>query len=58
MKRLTGAAKLAHDRRVLREAHEKEMAWAVYNIRRRDAGSVEATLRNIKRAAVLQSVIP
>lgn len=58
MKRLTGAAKLAHDRRVLREAHDREMRKALAHINRRDAGSVEATLRHIKRAAMLQAVMP
>ena len=58
MKRLTGAAKLAHDRRVLREAHEREMSKALANIRRRDAGSIEATMRHLRRALVLEAVMP
>ena len=37
---LTGAAKRAHERRVLRDATEREMAAALAHARRRDPGAI------------------
>ena len=54
---LSGAAKKAHERRVMRDAYEREMTAALANARRRDAASIDAVLLHLRRAEVLQAVI-
>jgi hypothetical protein len=58
VKQLHGAAKLAQERRILREAHEREMGRALVSIGRRDPFSIPRTLRHIQRAHAIQEVIP
>ena len=55
-RRLSGAAKAAHERRVLREAAEREVTAALAHVRRRDDGAIPAVLRYLRRAQAIQEV--
>ena len=56
MTRLHGAAKAAHERRILRDAVEREVTAALAHTRRRDPGAIPAALRHLRRAEVLQEM--